>query len=504
LKSRACSVWLWGVSAEQERRIVELEAENAALREVVAVQAATIARLEETVARLEARVVELERQLGRNSGNSSLPPSTDNAEARAVRAARRQAKREKGKRSPGKQPGDPGSHLARVDDPDRVVTHEPLACRGCGAGLGGAPVSGHERRQVFDLPERRREVTEHVAQKRRCGCGCETAAVFPREATAPAVWGLRVRAYALYLMNRQLIPVERTAEILADLLGAPVSTGWLAGLAAEAETALVPFMGDLADRLAAEPVVNVDETSARVAGVKWWVHVAGTALLTFLGMHRRRGVEATDDFGILARVSGTLVHDRWAPYWTYTQASHAICNAHILRDLAGVAEVHTQKPWATAMIELLVEAKRRAEAATAAGHDAVPRGQRSALRARYNRILADAFAANPDPPAGRKRNAVQKAGYNLAVALRDHATEILRFTTDLTVPFDNNLAERDLRMVKLQQKISGTFRTEPGARRFATTRSYIETGRKHGHNPIDLLIDLFNGHPWTIPTTPAT
>jgi transposase len=480
-----------------EQRIVELEAQNAALGEMTEAQAALIEQL-------EARVAELERELGRHSGNSSLPPSRDNAEARANRAARRQAKREKGKRAPGKQPGDPGSHLARVADPDHVVVHRPSACRGCGAGLGDAEVSGAERRQVFDLPERRREVTEHIAEQCRCACGCETTASFPREATAPAVWGPRVRAYALYLMNRQLLPVERTAEILADLLGAPVSTGWLAGLAAEAAEGLEGFIEDLGARVAAQDVVHVDETGARVAGAKWWFHVACTALFTFLGVHRRRGVDATDHFGVLPRVRGTLVHDRWAPYWRYTRAAHAICNAHILRDLAAVAEVASQQPWADAMAGLLCDAKRKAEAAAAAGLDAVPRGQRAALRARYNRIITDALAANPDPPAGQKRNALERASYNLAVALRDHATEILRFTADLAVPFDNNQAERDLRMAKLQQKISGTFRTEDGARRFAAVRSYIETGRKHGQNPIDVLIALFNGTPWTIPPAPAT
>jgi hypothetical protein len=161
-----------------------------------------------------------------------------------------------------------------------------------------------------------------------------------------------VRAYALYLMNRQLIPVERTAEILADLLGAPVSTGWLAGLAKEAADALENFSNDLAGRVSDADVVHVDETSARVSGAKWWFHVACTALYTFLGIHPRRGVAATDDFGILARVRGVLVHDRWAPYWRYDKATHAICNAHILRDLAGVAEVASQKPWADAMADL--------------------------------------------------------------------------------------------------------------------------------------------------------
>lgn len=466
------------------------------LVELVLAQAALIERL-------EARVIELERERGRNSGNSSLPPSRDDSETRAARAARRQAKREKGKRRPGKQPGDPGSHLARVTDPDHRVVHVPVRCGGCGADLAGTPTTGAESRQVFDLPARRREVTEHVAQRRRCACGCETTAEFPAEATAPACWGPRVRAYALYLMNRQLIPVERTAEILSDLLGAPVSTGWLAGLAARAAEGLGGFMDDLADRLADSDVVHVDETGSRVAGAKWWFHVACTALLTFLGVHRRRGVTATDDFAILGRVNGTLVHDRWAPYWKYRQARHAICNAHILRDLAAVSEVATQKPWAQAMTELLVEAKRKTDAARAAGLHSLPRGQRASIRARYNRIVAAALAANPAPAAGRKRNALERASYNLAVALGDHAVEVLAFTADLAVPFDNNQAERDLRMAKLQQKISGCFRTETGATNFATVRSYIETGRKHGANPIDMLIDLFTGNPWAIPS-PAT
>ncbi|MGH3861110.1 IS66 family transposase [Actinokineospora sp.] len=456
---------------------------------------------------LEARVGELERQIGRHSGNSSLPPSRDAQEQRESRAERRRAARaaqKEDKRRQGKQPGAPGAHLAQVDDPDRVVVHVPGACRGCGAGLAGAPVEGVERRQVFDLPERRREVTEHRAERRRCGCGRATTAEFPPEARAPACWGPRVRAYAIYLLVRQHLPVERTAELLADMLGAPVSSGWLASLAAEGADGLAGFVDDLADRVAASDVVHADETGTRVAGTKWWIHVAATVLLTYLAVHRHRGREAINEIGILPRFRGTLVHDRLASYWGYTNARHAVCNAHLLRDLAAVAEIASQEAWATAMTALLLDAKRRCEAALAAGLPAVPPGQRSQLRARYNRIVADAFAVNPEPPAGRKRHPLERAGYNLAVAFRNHATEILRFTTDLRVPFDNNQAERDLRMAKLQQKISGTFRSEKGAERFAAIRSYIETGRKHGHNPLDLLIQLFNGNPWMIPSPAAT
>ncbi|HEX5265630.1 MAG TPA: IS66 family transposase [Acidimicrobiales bacterium] len=473
----------------------DLEAENAALREVVE-------DLRAEIEQLKARIFELERRAGRNSNNSSLPPSRDDNKAReerANRAARRRAQRE-ARRKPGKQPGDPGKNLAQVTDPDEVVDHVPTHCGDCGASLAKAEVTGREVRQVFDLPARRREVTEHVAEWRRCSCGCETGGAFPPEATAPTAWGPQVRAYGIYLMNRQLIPVERTAEILSDLLGAPVSTGFLAGLAARAAEGLEDFSTVLADCLADEEVVHVDETGSRVAGTKWWWHVASTSLLTFLGIHPKRGVEATDAFGILPRFSGILVHDRWAPYWRYDQAGHAICNAHILRDLEDVAAYLDQEEWAEAMSRVLVDAKAVADAAAEAGLDAVPIGQYRWLRGRYNAIVEEALEANPEPRR-RKRNAAEKAAYNLAVALRDHADEILLFISDLRVSFDNNRAERDLRMAKLQQKISGTFRTEAGARNFARIRSYIETGRKHGLNPVDLLTDLFMGRPWMIPQT---
>jgi transposase len=227
--------------------------------------------------------------------------------------------------------------------------------------------------------------------------------------------------------------------------------------------------------------------------------VFSTPLLTFLGVHRKRGVDATDDFGIAPRFRGTLVHDRWAPYWRYVQALHAICCAHLLRDLDDVAEIAGQRSWAEAMAELLVEAKRKCDAARAAARGRLAAAERAAIRARYDAIVADALAVNPEPNR-RKRTKIERVGYNLAVALRDHAEEVLRFTADLAVPFDNNQGERDLRMAKLVMKISGCFRTPAGAERFAKVRSYIETGRKHGENPLDLLTAVFTGQPWMIPS----
>jgi len=472
---------------DQAARIAELEAENAALRQLIA--------------KLEARIVELERQQGKHSGNSSLPPSTDDQQQRQAR--RKPARRQKGQRAKGKQPGAPGAHLQRVAEPDHVVGHVPDQCRGCGADLSGAPVVGVESRQVFDLPERRAEVTDHRAERRRCSCGCVTAAAFPPEATAPACWGPRARAAAVYLMVRHHVPVARVAEVLSDLLGAPVSTGWLAGLTAEAADDLGPFMDDLRNRLADEPVAHADETGCRVAGAKQWFRVLCTALLTYLAVHPKRGNKATDAMGVLGRFGGVLVHDRWAPYWTYERISHAVCNAHVLRDLAAVAEVARYRPWADALACLLLDAKRRCERALGQGRAQLPAGQRRLVRSRYDALLDEFFAAHPAPAAGWPKGSYDRDAANLASALRDHRDEVLRFVADLAVPFDNNQGERDLRMAKLQQKISGSFRTDAGARHFATVRSYIETGRKHGLNPFDLLAQLFNRRPWMLPAQAA-
>ena len=466
-----------------EDRIAELEAENAVQRDLIV--------------RFEARIVELERMLAKHSGNSSKPPSTDGTGPRPGRP--KPAKRVKGQRRQGKQPGAPGAHLAQTSVPDEVVDHLPEHCAACGDGLGDAVVSGVETRQVFDLPVRRAHVVEHRAHRRQCGCGHHTTAGFPPDATAPACWGPGVRAVGVYLLVRHHLPYARVAEILSDLLGAPVSTGWLAGLTGEAADGLGSFVDGLKDHLSGVPVAHVDETGCRVAGAKQWVHVMSTALVTLLAVHTKRGNAATNEMGVLARFRGVLVHDRWAPYWTYPKLSHQICNAHTVRDLAAVGEVHRYQTWAEQMTALLVDAKHQCDRARHDDHPSLARGDRAKITRRYNMLIAGFFDAHPLPPGGWRKGSYDRDAHNLAVALRDRRHEILRFVTNLTVPFDNNQAERDLRMVKLQQKISGSFRTEHGAQRFVNVRSYIETGRKHDHNPLDLLTQLFNGHPWTLP-----
>jgi transposase len=458
------------------------------LRAVYAAQARAIATL-------EARVAELERRLGKDSSNSSKPPSSDGLR-KPPRAKRPAAERADSRRTPGKQPGAPGAHLAQVPQPDQVIRHVPDRCGGCGAGLADAVVVGVEARQVFDLPPLRLAVAEHRAQRRRCACGTTTQAAFPAEARAAACYGPGVRALCCYLMAYQHLPVDRAAQLLADLLGAPVATGTLAAILAEGAAGLDGFVQVVRDRLAAAEVAHFDETGARVAGRLHWVHSASTKLLSLFAVHPKRGKQAMDAAGVLPGFAGVAVHDGWSPYWRYP-LTHALCGAHLLREL----EAATDEPgqgWAAGMAELLADAKTAADRARAAGADQVDDGLRARLKARYQRLLADGHAANPPPRhrGPRRGRARRSPAANLLDRLDRHQVEVLRFLDDLRVPFDNNQAERDLRMVKLQQKISGCWRTLPGAQAFLTLRSYISTARKHGMNPLAVLRQLFQGNPW--------
>lgn len=476
--------------------------------------AAENARLRCELDEIKARVTELEAELRRHSGNSGKPPSSDSLtqragqnEERLSRAERRRRARavakqlmKKVKRRPGKQPGVAGKTLTMVDDPDEVVVHGPEVCAGCGESLAGAAVASVERRQVFDLPEIRAKVTEHRAETRVCACGQVTTGVFPDEARSAACYGPAIRALGVYLMGRQHIPVKRAAELLSDVVGVPVSTGFLAGVIPEAAEGLGGFLERLRQLLREAEVVHADETGARIAGVRYWFHTVSDALLTYLDCHPKRGLDAFTDIGVLDVFGGVLVSDGWKPYWSLKHCSHALCSAHVLRDLAAVAEVDCQAGWANAMADLLVQAKLACDEAREQRLSALPAGKLKALRRRYTMIVNSGFAANPDP--GRKRNKLEREAFNLLRRLDNQRDELCRSWADLRVCFDNNEAERSLRMLKLQQKISGCFRTLEGAQAFCALRSYIQTAMKQGVNVFDALRRLFEGDPW-MPALPG-
>jgi transposase len=312
-----------------------------------------------------------------------------------------------------------------------------------------------------------------------------------------------VRALMCYLCVHQHLPVDRAAQLLADVLGASVATGTLAAVLAEGAVGLDGFLATVRDRLAAAPVAHFDETGARVAGRLHWVHSASTGLLSLFTVHAKRGKVAMDAAGVLSGFGGVAVHDGWAPYWRFEDVRHALCGAHLLRELEAITDEPGQG-WAAGMAELLVDAKLAADRARAAGACRVEDAGRARLHARYRRLLTDGQAANPPPPASGRRpgRARGSPAGRLLARLDTHRDEVLRCLDDTRVPFDNNQAERDLRMVKLQQKISGCWRTPAGAEAFLALRSYLATARKHGMNPLVVLWQLFQGQAW-LPAPPC-
>ena len=453
-----------------------------------------LAERDQTIADLTGRVAELEARLGKNSQNSSKPPSSDTFTKPPPRSLRR-----KSGRKPGGQAGERGSRLEPRPDPDEVVTHTPKACRSCGDDLDQAPVVGEQSRQVFDLPPIALVVTEHRAQQRACGCGAVTTAVFPAEASAPTCYGPGIAALGTYLLGRQHLPVERAAEMMADCFGAPVSTGWLSSLLPTAAGKLSGFLAFARSQVQGAEVAHFDETGGRVAAKLRWVHVACTDRWTLYHLATGRGKDSIDAGGVLPGFTGIAVHDGLTSYRRY-DVTHALCGAHHLRELAGIAEA-TGQDWPTELADLLVEIHVSVQAAKTNNKTKLPARKLAGYRRRYDALVTEGQRLNPPPPRTGKRGRPKlgPAG-SLLRRLDIYSDDVLRFATDFRVPLDNNQAERDVRMIKLQQKISGGWRSQTGAEAFLDVRSYLSSARKHGKAALDVLRDLYTDTAW-IPTS---
>lgn len=444
---------------------------------------------------LMERIAELEKRLSMTSRNSSKPPSSDGYSKPPT------TKRSKSKRKAGKQPGAAGTHLAQVENPDKVERHVPLSCCSCGRSLVDAEIINIERRQVFDLPQMRLNVTEHQVERRRCVCREKTEAQFPEGVNAPAVYGSKVRSMMVYLTVGQHLPFERAAQVLADCIGAPVATGTLVSavvscgaLLQKEETGVLPRIREI---LVQSPVIHADETGGRVKGRLHWLHSVSNIKATLYMRHEKRGREAIDAMGVVPAAQGTVVHDGWAPYRSYA-VTHALCGAHHLRELVAVSE--SGQKWAGRMIDLLLEIKEDVDQARRNGETGLSFGCQDKYRCRYAAFIEQGKYANPDPKPAEKRGRSKRtdAG-NLLRRLEEYEDDVLRFMTDFRVPFDNNQAERDIRMIKLQQKISGCWRTAQGADVFCAIRSYISTARKNGTDVLSALAGVFDGKPWIPP-----
>jgi transposase len=409
-----------------------------------------------------ARIAALERQLGLNSSNSGKPPSSDELKKpRRVSSLREQS----GKRSGG-QKGPPGGTLRRTETPDATVDHYPPSCAACGEPLTAAMATDHVARQVFDLPEPQPLiVTEHRAHGCLCAaCGTQTRAAFPDGVTASVQYGKRIAACVLYLLHYQLLPEKRLAALMADLFGVALVTATIARISQDCAERFQGFADALRDRVATAPVKHMDETGFRIGGKTQWLHIASTIWLTFYRGSPKRG-------SLLAQVTGIVVHDHWKPYYTLKGVLHALCNAHHLRELKALVEIE-KEDWARRMQRLLRRACHATNLARERGVPLTP-ALLALIERCYDAILAEGLAFHQAQPpllravgkgkAGGRQP--RRVGHNLLLRMSDRKPDVLRFLTDPRVPFTNNLAERDGRMMKLRQKISGGFRSDDGTRR---------------------------------------
>ena len=421
--------------------------------------------LENVVKEQQSYIQELEERLSKHSRNSHKPPSSDGYSKKI------QNNREKSQRKPGGQPGRKGTTLSMVENPDKVIEHKVANCAHCGLNLSETPVQQYHRGQVFDIPPIQVQVTEHRAEVKQCpSCSKETVATCP--VSFSAQYGEGIKSLSVYLNQYQMLPYFRIREMFRDLFGCTISAAVIQQSNQKCYTNLQQTEAALKSLLTSSSLIHADETGVRCESKTQWVHVHSTADHTLYVIDGHRGREAMDRIGVLPEYTGVCVHDRWASYEKYQQCTHAYCNAHLLRDLK--AEQEKGKPYAEELQKLLCEANELSKEGTPA-MTAV-----KAIEKRYDQIITKALKNEPAPVRvkGKRGKIAKGKTLNLLECFRDKKTEIMRFLYNKDVPFDNNLAERDLRMVELKQKISGCFRTQTGAEVFCRVRSYISTVKK--------------------------
>lgn len=462
---------------------------------------AVILLFQTTMMALAERIQSLEDQLAKNSRNSGRPPSSDGYDQAAPRP---KSLRKRSRRKSGGQPGHRGETLKAVEKPDVVKVHRVRACQHCGQGLRRRRARGYETRQVFDLPKVQMKVTEHRAEIKSCACcGKETRAAFPQEVNKAVQYGPEIKSQMAYLNTEQHLPLERTCDLLEEFYNHRPSEGTIVTACAEAAQKVQKSNEAVKEHLVAQEAVgHFDETGMMINGVLNWLHTASTSRLTYYAMHPKRGSVALNEINILPRFKGRAVHDDLASYFQY-EVAHALCNAHHLRSLLFLWERYPQK-WVHGLIELLSKIKEKVEVVQRKAETRLSVRQANAFSKAYDELVQKGLRANPPSKEGSRKpgqrgRLKQSPARNLLLRLREHKQAVLAFMYDFNVPFDNNQAERDLRMMKVKQKVSGAFRSTAGAQNFCTIRGYLSTARKNGVKALAALRLAFVGMPF-LPT----
>lgn len=441
----------------------------------------------------ERKIQELTALLNQNSSNSSWPSSRDKSRSKK----RNLSLRKKSKKKAGGQAGHPGQTLETRSEPTEIETHRPQVCGQCQNSFDESQIAVHfKRRQIIDIPPLVVTVTEHRVETLVCSCcGATTTGEFPATVTNPVQYGPGIQQLVVYLKNQQFIPYDRSQQFFADLFALNLSPGTLQNIIKKAAQRLKPVLTAIKTALTDSMVAHFDESGIYIDGQRYWFHTVGTNKMTAYYPHRQRGKGATEAMGILPAFQGTAVHDHWSGYWYYQNCQHALCNVHHLRDLTGIIDNFNQH-WAKRFKLFLLAAKNVVEQAKRNGLTALSEPKLAQIERLYTRLVTTALQANPPPssgwPQGKRGRPKKNKARNLAERFEKHQWAVLAFVYDFKVPFDNNLAEQDIRMVKVQQKVSGCFRSWDGADDFCTIRSYISTIRKQGLSVWQALGSVFS------------
>ena len=457
--------------------------ENAELRK-------TIDRLTLTIADLNQTIAELREQTNKNSRNSSKPPSSDGLKKPAPKSLRKPS----GK-SAGGQKGHKGVNLAVIRKPDEIIPHMPAHCAGCPrylTCLGSACVA--EVRHVVDAVVDVK-VTAHEALEVNCPMRDETyKGEFPSDVKGFVQYGKDLQALVIALNTVGAVSVNRVHEILGSVFGIPLSTGTISNMVSRFASKITGTVEQIRQFVSGILVGHFDETGLHINGKLQYAHVASSGEYTYLYLHKKRGHEAMDDGGILPVFAGTAVHDCWRPYWHYDTA-HAVCCAHLLRELNGVEENHPEQTWAPAFAKLLLDMKVAKEQSIESKQHCLDPAVLQEHSQRYDAILETGMRENPLPEKAPGKRGRTKRGKVLSLIerLKEYKGAVCLFAENFAVPFDNDQAERDLRMIKVKAKVTGGFRTEAGAQEYLRIMSYVGTAKKQGVNPFEAISRALSG-----------
>ena len=481
--------------ARLRARLPVLEQENANLKLAVSELTVENATAKATIHRLEQEKEQLRVKLAADSSNSSKPPSSDGLRKKKQIPNLRQ----KTGRKSGGQPKHKGHHLKPHAHPDKIIHHLPTICA-CGCRVEGVLTTPAAARQVHDIPEPQPlVVTEHRVHSCTCPrCGAKVRGTFPSGVDGPVQYGPRLSSWMVYFCCEQYVPLERMSELLFALFGVKISEGTIVNKLHKCAEMVKLSVEQVLELLGEQFLIHVDETGMRAVGSLHWVHIVVTHSLTYYFLHAKRGADAFEELGLLPLFKGKCVHDFWKSYFDYPDIVHCLCVAHLLRELKMAHEQYHQK-WAERMISLLIDAHDAAKAVRTAGGDKLDKKQLASFNRRYKEIV-DAGRIENSIPAGPlaagKRGSPQPKPGNLLARFEAYETEIFRFANDLSVPFDNNAAERAARMAKLKQKISGTFRGATTGEAFFQTKTYTATAKKQAVSTFDAIHRAYQGNPF--------